>query len=129
MDLKKENAMNTSNETYQKLDRASIWLLIGEFGGAALLLVLLILMVVGNLISPRAFEFGYSGGQVITLAVGLIYGLAYLGNLVIGIMGLYLYAQGKRDGYPGTGHLLNWTLLSATLVVVLVLVAAVLSSL
>jgi len=55
--------------------------------------------------------------------------LAYLGNLVIGILGLYLYASEKREGYPGTGHLTNWVLLSATLVVVLVLVAAVFSSL
>jgi hypothetical protein len=129
MDLKKENVMNNSNETYQTLDRTSLWLLMGEFGGAALLLVLLILMVVGNLISPRTFDLGYSGGQVITLVIGLIYGFAYLGNLVIGIMSLYLYAQGKREGYPGTGHLMNWVLLSATLVVVLVLVAAAFLSL
>jgi hypothetical protein len=116
--------MNTPNDTYQKLDRAALWLLIGEFGGAALLLALLILMVIGNLISSGAFSMGYSTGQIIALIIALVYGLAYLGNLVIGIMGLYLYAQGQREGYPGTGHLTNWILLSATLIVVLVLIAA-----
>ena len=121
--------MNTPNETYQKLDRAALWLLIGEFGGAAILLALLLLMVVGNLISSSAFDFGYGAGQIITVVMGLVYGLAYLGNLVIGILGLYLYASEKREGYPGTGHLTNWVLLSATLVVVLVLVAGVFSSL
>jgi hypothetical protein len=125
---KKEIAMNTSNETYQKLDRAALWLLIGEFGGAAILLVLLLLMVIGNLISSSAFNMGYNTGQIVALGIGLIYGLAYLGNLVIGIMGLYLYASEKREGYPGTGHLTNWVLLSATLVIVLVLIAAALSS-
>jgi hypothetical protein len=44
-------------------------------------------------------------------------------------MGLYLYATEKREGYPGTGHLLNWILLSATLVLLLALIAAVISSL
>ena len=121
--------MNTPNETYQKLDRAALWLLIGEFGGAAILLALLILMMVGNLISSNAFDLGYGAGQVVTIGIALVYGLAYLGNLVIGIMGLYLYANEKREGYPGTGHLANWMLLSATLAVVLVVVAAMFSSL
>ena len=84
---------------------------------------------VGNLISSSAFDFGYGAGQIIMVGMALVYGLAYLGNLVIGILGLYLYASEKREGYPGTGHLTNWVLLSATLVVVLVLVAGVFSSL
>lgn len=117
-----------NNETYQKLDRAALWLLVGEFGGAALLLVLLILMVVGNLISPSAFEIDYSAGEAISIGIALVYGLAYLGNLVIGIMGLYLYANEKREGYPGTGHLVNWTLLAATVAIALFLIAAVFSS-
>ena len=121
--------MNTPPSTYQKLDRAALWLLVGEFGGAALLLALLILMVVGNLISSRAFDLSYGTGQVITIIIALVYGLAYLGNLVIGIWGLYLYARENREGYPGTGHLMNWTLLSATIVVMLALIAAAFSSL
>ena len=120
--------MNTPNETYQKLDRAALWLLIGEFGGAALLLALLLLMVIGNLVSSGAFDMGYNGGQIAMMGMALVYGLAYLANLVIGIMGLYLYASEKREGYPGTGHLMNWVLLSATLAIVLVLVAGVFSS-
>ena len=117
-----------NNDTYQKLDRSALWLLVGEFGGAALLLVLLILIFVGNLISYGAFDWDYSTGEIITLVIALVYGLAYLGNLVIGIMGLYLYATEKREGYPGTGHLLNWTLLSATIALVLFLIAALFST-
>lgn len=117
-----------NNETYQKLDRSALWLLIGEFGSAALLLVLLLLIVIGNLISDNAFNWDYSTGELITAIMALAYGLAYLGNLVIGVMGLYLYATEKREGYPGTGHMLNWTLLSATLVIVLALIAASMSS-
>lgn len=120
--------MNTPTNTYQKLDRAALWLLVGEFGGAALLLALLILMVIGNLISPRAFNLGYDTGQVITIIIALVYGLAYLGNLVIGIAGLYLYANEKREGYPGTGHLINWTLLAATIALALVLIVALFGS-
>lgn len=117
-----------NNETYQKLDRSALWLLVGEFGGAALLLVLLLLIVIGNLISSNAFNWDYSTGELITVIIALAYGLAYLGNLVIGVIGLYLFVTEKREGYPGTGHLLNWTFLSATLVIVLVVVAAVFSS-
>lgn len=120
--------MNTPNDTYQRLDRAALWLLIAEFSGVALLLTLLLLMVIGNLISLGAFNTGYETQEAIALGMALVYGLAYLGNLVIGITGLYLYASEQRQGYPGTGHLVNWVLLSATLVVVLFLIAAVLSS-
>ena len=116
------------NETYQKLDRAALWLLVGEFGGAALLLAFLLIMVVGNLISPGAFDLDYSAGEAVGAAIALVYGLAYLGNLVVGTMGLYLYASEKREGWPGAGHLVNWTLLSATIAVGLVLIAAAFSS-
>jgi hypothetical protein len=115
--------MNTPNETYQKLDRAALWLLIGEFGGAALLLVMMLLMILGNVISPNGFDIGYRAGEIIALGIAIAYGLAYIGNLVVGIMGLYLYASEKREGYPGTGHLLNWILVSTTLWVALLLIA------
>lgn len=120
--------MNASNNTYKSLDRAALWLLVGEFGVAALLLLALLFVVIGNLVSDFAFNIDYGTGELIALGVALVYGLAYLGNLVMGIMGLYLYASEKREGYPGTGHLINWTFLSATLVIVLVVIAGVFSS-
>lgn len=110
--------MNTPNETYQKLDRAALWLLIGEFGGAALLLALYLLMTIVNLISPYTI-FLRSMGEKISLGIALVYGTAYLGNLVIGNMGLYLYTTEQREGYPGTGHLTNWMVLSATLIFII----------
>jgi len=115
------------NDTYHKLDRAALLLLVGEFGMAAILLLLTLLMVIGNLISPYAFDFGYSTGQAVTLGIVFVYGLAYLGNLSLGILGLILYARDNREGYPGTGHLANWVFLSATLWVPLLLVAAFVS--
>jgi len=117
-----------NNDLYQKLDRSALWLFVGELGGAALLLVLLILMVVGNLISSSAFDLDYNARDAIAVGVALVYGLAYLGNLVLGIMGLYLYANEKREGYPGTGHLVNWTLLAATIPLALVLIVALFGS-
>ena len=36
-EIKKEIEMNTPNDTYQKLDRAALWLIFGEVGGAALM--------------------------------------------------------------------------------------------
>jgi hypothetical protein len=120
--------MNTPSDTYQKLDRYALWLLVGEFGGAALLLALTLLMLVGNLISYNAFRMGYGASQAIALGIAIVYGLAYIGNLSIGILGLMLYARDNREGYPGTGHLTNWVLLSATLAIVLFAIAAVVSS-
>ena len=115
--------MNTPNETYQKLDRAALWLLIGEFSSAALLLALMFLVIIGNLISPYAFDLDYRVGEALALIIALLYGLAYLANLVIGILGLFQYARENREGYPGTGHLLNWILVSTTLWVALILIA------
>jgi len=115
------------NDTYHKLDRAALWILTGEFGLAAILILLTLMMAAANLISPYAFDFGYSSGQAITLGIVFIYGLAYLGNLSLGILGLILYARDNREGYPGTGHLANWVFLSATLWAPLLLVAIFLS--
>jgi len=120
--------MNIPNDTYQKLDRAALWLLVGEFGVAAFLLVLTLLMFIGNLISYAVFSMGYSTGEAVALGIALIYGLAYLANLSIGVPGLFLYTRDNREGYPGTGHLVNWVFLSATLVIVLVAIAAIFTS-
>lgn len=115
--------MNTPSDTYQKLDRAALWLLAGEFSGAALLLTIWLLMIVGNLISAGAFDFGYRTGEVIAAVIAFSYALAYLANLTIGVLGLVRYAQEGREGYPGTGHLLNWMLVATTLWVALFLIA------
>ena len=117
-----------NNETYQKLDRSALWLLVGEFSGAGILLLFLLLMIVGNLISPYAFDIDYNARESIMGVIAFVYGLAYLGNLAIGIIGLYLFVTEKREGYPGTGHLLNWTLVSATLLLAVALILAVFSS-
>jgi hypothetical protein len=117
-----------SPDTYQKLDRAALWLVVGEFGLLALLGLLIILMVVGNMISYDAFNFGYNTGEMVALGIGLVYGVAYLGNLFIGIAGLYLYASEKREGYPGTGHLVNWVVVSSTIFIAVIFIAAVLTS-
>ncbi|KAF0108595.1 MAG: hypothetical protein FD146_481 [Anaerolineaceae bacterium] len=111
--------MNTPKDTYQKLDRAALWLLVGEFGLAGLLLILTIVMTVGGLISYDSYYLDYGTSEIIALVVVLVYGLAYLGNLSIGVLGLALSALDAREGYPGTGHLINWVFLSATLVIVL----------
>jgi hypothetical protein len=116
--------MERSDEMVNNLDRAALWLVFGEFCGAALIVVLMALMLVGNLISPNAFDMGYGAGGIIAAGVAFVYGLAYLGNLGIGVVGLYAYIMERREGYPGTGHLLNWMFLSATIVMVLFLLIA-----
>ncbi len=117
--------MNTPNNTYQNLDRAALWLVFGEFALAALLLMLAISMVAGNLMSGGALYLDYGTGEIIGLSIALIYGFAYLANLSIGILGLFFYVRDNREGYPGTGHLVNWFLSAATVWVVLFLVIMV----
>lgn len=92
--------MNPSNDTYQKLDRAALWLLVGEFGGAALLLALWLLMIIGNLISAGAFDFGYRTGEVIAAVIAFSYALAYLANLTIGILGLVVMHRMAARAIP-----------------------------
>ncbi len=117
-----------NEETYPKTGSYALWLVLGEFAGAAIILLLLLLMVVGNLISSGTYSLGYQTGQFITLAIAIVYGLAYLGNLGLAVIGLYLFATEKREGLPVTGHLINWVMVAATLVPVLVLMAAIISS-
>ncbi len=117
--------MNTSNNTYKNLDRAALWLVFGELALAALLLMLAISMVIGNLMSGGAIYLDYGTGEIIGLSIALLYGFAYLANLSIGILGLFFYVRDNREGYPGTGHLVNWFLSSATIWLVLFLVIMV----
>jgi hypothetical protein len=66
------------------------------------------------------FDFIYSD-DIFLLAVALPYGLAYLGNMLVGPWGLITYIQEEREEYPGTCHLLNWIYLFSTLLIVLTL--------
>jgi hypothetical protein len=121
--------MNTPKDTYQKLDRAALWLIIGEFCVAGLLMCLTFLLAAGSLASSGGYWFDYGTGEAVALGIALLYILAYLGNVVIGVWGLLLYALDHREGYPGTGHLINWVFLAATVVIVLFVFVLVIGNL
>ena len=84
--------------------------------------MMVVMTVIANVASGITdfFDFIYSG-EIFLWAVALPYGLAYLGNMVVGLWGLITYMQEEKEGYPGTGHLLNWIYLFSTLLIVLTL--------
>ncbi len=108
--------MDTPNETYHRLDRLALWVLLFEFGYAGVLIVLLILTLVANLISGNSAS---DAGTIFVLATILPYGLAFLGNLTIALWGMVLHLRENLQGPVGAGHLLNWIFVSATFWLVL----------
>ena len=122
--------MNTPNGTYQKLDRAALWLFFGEFGGMALVVIMLFLFMIGNLILPATFSFYFDFGTTMTIQqiIILIYGLTFIGNLSIGLFGLFIYLRDHHKGYPGIGHLINWLYLASTIWLIFAFTGLVISN-
>ena len=118
---------NKTQNTFNSLNKFALWYLACELSYAALLAAIGVVIFFGSLIARDVFYFGYYAEDVAVLAIALPYGLAYIGNLVVGIWSLFLYIIDEREGLPGMGLLLNWafviTLFWAFLVL-LVIVAA-----
>ena len=116
--------MDTNQKTYQSLDKLTRWYLLSEFGYAVLFLALGLVMLFMSLVSRGMFDFWYYTEAIIIFGIAIPYGLAYIGNLVIGVWSLFLNIQTKHEGYPGTGLLLNWFFICATFWVFLILLVA-----
>jgi hypothetical protein len=115
--------------TLEKLDGFALRFLAAELGYAALLVVIEILSLVITLIVPDSFGPFFDIQIIAVFAVLIPYTLAYLGNLIIGILGLVLYIQDRKQGYPGTGLLLNWIFVFSLFWVILLLVTVLLPQL
>jgi hypothetical protein len=98
---------------YWQVDSTLRYLLAIELG-------YLCLLILGGAVSAvlavlNVADSGYWLAEGTTLAIiGAPLLLFYLGNLACGLLGLILHIKEKVEGYPGTGHLLNWIFIIAT---------------
>ncbi len=112
-----------SQEWYARLDRFLLYWTAGESGYLLLLLIAVVIFVIigftdSSLLGdhPEAFILW----PILVLVVGL------LGNVIMGFAGLVLNILTRHQGYPGTGHLLNWILIFSTFWLFVILFAVVL---
>lgn len=107
-----QNTPDDLEKRYWKLDRFLLHLLAGEIG------YYLFLIIAGffGFLFMRVFfsDFDLSGiSATVTLILVLAYILLLPVNAVGALLSILATIKGKRQGFPGVGHLLNWILLVA----------------
>ena len=97
---------------YARLDRLLLYLIAGELG--YFMLLMLGGVVVAILVYAVNFAPGFYQYQSRILWPVLIYIVALPLNMFGGFAGIILSIRTNHQGYPGTGHLLNWIFLATT---------------
>jgi len=98
---------------YAKLDKFLLYLLTVELG-------YFVLLILGGVIfAILAYAINFlphigSGYQTAILWPVLLYIIALPINMVGGFASIVLNVRTNHEGYPGTGHLLNWVFLMST---------------
>jgi hypothetical protein len=97
---------------YSRLDRYLLILLSLEL--SYFILLILAGIVVTILVSTMDFAPDFFDNEIRLLWPVLIYIFALPLNMLGGLASIYLNIRKRREGYPGTGHLLNWIFLMTT---------------
>lgn len=97
---------------YARLDRFLLYLLAVELG--YFILLMLAGVVVAVLVYAVDFETDIWDYATSILWPVLLYIVALPLNMLCGLASIVLNIRTKHQGYPGTGHLLNWVFLMAT---------------
>ena len=97
---------------YARLDRFLLYLIAGELG--YFMLLMLAGVVVAILVYTVNFAPDFYQYQSRILWPVLIYIAALPLNMLSGFAGIILSIRTNHQGYPGTGHLLNWIFLATT---------------
>jgi hypothetical protein len=102
-------------DQYKKLNKGLLYLLSGELG---YFILMIIFVVIFSLIPQDYNHNSYSGSMsavnglfpwaLIPLFIG------FAGNLFGGVASLYLTIKKDPEGFPGTGHFLNWMFIMTT---------------
>lgn len=99
---------------YTKLDRFLLYLLATELGYFVLLILVGVLLAVVNFFSDIRLDFFMGGYASSILWPVFFYILALPLNMLGGLASIMLSIRTNHEGYPGTGHLLNWIFLMTT---------------
>ena len=112
MDKYVEAKLKKDQEQYSSLDRFLLYLLAGELG--YFILLMLAGVVVSILVFTVDFAPDFYSNETSILWPVLIYIVALPVNLFGGFAGIILSIRTNHQGYPGTGHLLNWIFIATT---------------
>jgi hypothetical protein len=104
--------LTKSQQQYWRLDRLLLYLLAGELG--YFIFLMLGGIVVTMLVYTIDFAPDFSQYQTSILWPVLLYIVLLPLNLLGGFAGIVLSIRTNHQGYPGTGHLLNWIFLATT---------------
>lgn len=113
--LQKTDEVSERKSQYKKLNKGLLYLLSGELG----YFFLMIICMVVSLFIPRGGEFLRTSGSssgIFSLFPWILIPLfiGFAGNLLGGGASLYLTIKEDQEGFPGTGHLLNWMFIMST---------------
>ncbi len=98
---------------YLRLDRFLLYLLAGELGYFVFLILAAVAVALFTAVTDFTPDFFGRYATGILWPVGP-YILALPLNMLGGFASLALNIYAKHEGYPGTGHLLNWFFLMST---------------
>jgi hypothetical protein len=104
--------LTKSQVWYTRLDRFLLYLIAGELG--YFMLLMLGGVVVAILVFTVKFSPNFNQYHTSILWPVLIYIVALPFNMLGGFAGIILNICANHQGYPGTGHLLNWIFLATT---------------
>lgn len=96
---------------YWTLDQLLLKVLAVELGYFSLLILL---GAIGAITAFFSDKWGIDNLLANTIIIYLPLPILYLGNLVGGLFGIILNIQDRVEGYPGTGHILNWMFIMTT---------------
>ena len=95
---------------YERLDKYLLFLVTGELGYIGLLgLVFAVLAILSYTTDFSTILFQHRiVFRDISFGLLLLFALALVLNMIGGFASAVLHVASKRQGYPGTGHFLNW---------------------
>lgn len=115
MNQEAQNIHENKNKIwYQKLDKFLLKLLALELGYFVLLILIGVIIAILNLITDIDLDFFNGRYASSFLCPVFFYILALPLNMAGGFASIILNIKINFEGYPGTGHLLNWMFLMTT---------------
>ena len=105
---------NKPQAQYKKLDKSLLYLLAAELGYFVLLIFIGIIMAVLNFFTDVRLDFFMGDYASSVLWPVFLYIVALPLNMLGGLASIVLNLRSGHEGYPGTGHLLNWIFLMTT---------------
>jgi hypothetical protein len=107
-----QSQLEKNQMRYTRLDKYLLYLLAAELGYFILLMVAGVLVTI--LVNAIDFAPNFFDNPISIFLPVLVYIIALPFNMLGGFASIVLNIRSNHQGYPGTGHLLNWVFLMTT---------------